>query len=126
MGEIGWSGFRSNGRNSMGEIGWSGFRSNGRNSMGKIGWSGFRSNGRNSMGEIGDIDFWSYQIFPEITPGFGGGPHKSPSALKEIAIFRNRNTQHAKRDQQAHGVSLEIFTSAAGAMASVCSNIQAR
>ena len=113
MGKIGWSGFRSNGRNSMDEIGWSGFRSNGRNSMGEIGWSGFRSNGRNSMGEIGNIDFWSYQIFPEITPGFGGGPHKSPSALKEIAIFRNRNTQHAKWNQQARRVSPEIFTSSA-------------
>ena len=114
MGEIGWSGFRSNGRNSMGKIGWSGFRSNGRNSMGEIGWSGFRSNGRNSMDEIGFGVVRVSEIFPEITPKSGGGPPTNSSALKEIAIFRYREAQHTKWDQKAHRVSPEIFTSAAG------------
>ena len=119
-------GFRSNGRNSMGEIGWSGFRSNGRNSMGEIGWSGFRSNGRNSMGEIGLVVVRVSEIFLEITQKSSGGPHTNSSALKEIAIFRNRKAQHTKWDQKAHRVSPEIFTSAAGAMANACSNIHAQ
>ena len=75
------------------------------------------------MGEIGkahgqwrdrtSCDFWSSETFPEIMLKSNGGPPTNSSALKEIAIFRNRNTQHAKWDQQARRFSPEIFTSSA-------------
>ena len=110
----------------MDEIGWSGFRSNGRNSMGEIGWSGFRSNGRNSMGEIGLGAVRVSEIFLEITPKSSGGPPTNSSALKEFSIFRHRNTQHAKWDQKAHRVSPEIFTSSASVHSSVAIYKQGR
>ena len=82
--------------------------------MDEIGWSVFRSKRRNSMGEIGLGAVRVSEIFPEITPESSGGPPTNSSAVKEISIFRHRNTQHAKWDQKARRVSPEIFTKAAG------------
>ena len=94
--------------------------------MGEIGWSCFRSNGRNSMDEIGLGAVRASEIFLEITLKSSGGPPTNSSALKEFSIFRHRNTQHAKWDQKAQGVSPEIFTSSASVHSSVAIYKQGR
>ena len=88
--------------------------------------NGGDTNSSPPMGEIGLRVIWVSEIFPEITLKSSGGPPTNSSALKEISIFRHRNTQHAKWDQKAHRVSPEIFTSSASVHSSVAIYKQGR
>ena len=71
----------------MGKIGWSGFRSNGRNSMDEISWSGFRSNGRNSMGEIGLGQFGCPKFFLRLRRNPVGGPPRIRAPSRKFRSF---------------------------------------